>query len=444
MARRVERNAPAEAGDIVRFMPIGLPTAAGTILVPLVGLAYLITLLTALTRLLKSATLKDLVPVACLVATQALWFAVPFFVAQIHVSTGVAPIDEYFALRIFTIWTAIAHAAQYLWVTSFYAKASPLWRGPVHYYWKAAACGVAIWTLPAMLFSSDALGTYSYNGGLALMIAAAVNVHHFVLGGAIWKLRNSKIAGVLIRAIPEESATRLDEEAQANPFGRRLAWGAMSLVMLSAYFAFWQQSFTLRNAFTTGAYERYEAGLDRLVWLGRDSSGRRMQLGSAYVQQAKYDDAERQYRRALDIRTSLDAFNGLMALNWERGDFDSVVQTCEEAIGAYPKQSDILVTQSAARLELHNPTEARLSLERVLAINPDSTNAREVLMRLEGAKQREDESAARIDTRRPLHLKLEIGCSGQHRAKHPPRHRQNPHSSSFHRRLTNHPTWSKP
>ncbi|MFT5444461.1 MAG: tetratricopeptide (TPR) repeat protein [Myxococcota bacterium] len=388
----------AEAGDTIRFMPIGVPSAAGRILVPLVGLTYLVTLLVAATRLLKSATLKDLVPVALLVATQALWFAVPFFVAQMNVSTGVAPIDQYFDLRIFTIWTVMAHAAQYLWVTSFYAKASPLWRGPVHYYWKAAACGVAIWTLPAMLFSSDALGTYSYNGGLALMIAAAVNLHHFVLDGAIWKLRNSKIAGVLIRTVPEENATRLDEEARANPFGRRLAWAAMSLVMLSAYFVFWQQSFTLRDAFSEGAYERYEAGLDRLVWLGRDSSGKRMQLGSAYTHQAKYDDAERQYRRALEIQTSLDAFNGLMALNWERGDFAAVVQACEEAIGAYPKQSDILVTQGAAWLKLKNPTEARRSLERALAITPDSPNAREGMMRLEGLEQGGDESAARSDT----------------------------------------------
>ena len=62
-----------------------------------------------------------------------------------------------------------------------------------------ARVGAALWILPALLFAPGALGDLPYDAGLLVMIAAAVNVHHFILDGAIWKLRDGRIARILIR-----------------------------------------------------------------------------------------------------------------------------------------------------------------------------------------------------------------------------------------------------
>ena len=53
--------------------------------------------------------------------------------------------------------------------------------------------------MPALVFAPQVLGGLPYDLGLGLMVASAVNLHHFVLDGAIWKLRNTRVAGVLLR-----------------------------------------------------------------------------------------------------------------------------------------------------------------------------------------------------------------------------------------------------
>ena len=53
--------------------------------------------------------------------------------------------------------------------------------------------GAAIWVLPALAFAPGALGRVPFEAGLGLLVAAAVNLHHFVLDGAIWKLRDPRV-----------------------------------------------------------------------------------------------------------------------------------------------------------------------------------------------------------------------------------------------------------
>ena len=45
-----------------------------------------------------------------------------------------------------------------LWVTAFYARASERWRGVLVFYAKTLAAGLALFTLPAIVFAPDLLG----------------------------------------------------------------------------------------------------------------------------------------------------------------------------------------------------------------------------------------------------------------------------------------------
>ena len=59
--------------------------------------------------------------------------------------------------------------------------------------------GAAIWTAPVLLLAPGVFGRVPYDLGLSALVAAAVNLHHFVLDGAIWKLRDGRVARIPLR-----------------------------------------------------------------------------------------------------------------------------------------------------------------------------------------------------------------------------------------------------
>jgi hypothetical protein len=56
----------------------------------------------------------------------------------------------------------------------------------------------AVWVVPVVLFAPEALGTFSFDAGLAMLVGSAANIHHFILDGVIWKLRSRPVARVLL------------------------------------------------------------------------------------------------------------------------------------------------------------------------------------------------------------------------------------------------------
>jgi tetratricopeptide (TPR) repeat protein len=92
------------------------------------------------------------------------------------------------------------HSAQYLWITSYFAKreveARPgaRWR-PLVYFGVLIVGGIALF-VPGPWLVSLALHrdfTTSF-----FIFASLVNIHHFILDGAIWKLRDGRIAALLL------------------------------------------------------------------------------------------------------------------------------------------------------------------------------------------------------------------------------------------------------
>ena len=97
---------------------------------------------------------------------------------------------------------AILHASQYLWITSYYQQRESRAAGQNHwrfssYFVTLIACGIALF-VPLPWIVSRALHADFVSTFLAF--TALVNIHHFILDGAIWKLRDSRIAALLIGA----------------------------------------------------------------------------------------------------------------------------------------------------------------------------------------------------------------------------------------------------
>jgi tetratricopeptide (TPR) repeat protein len=95
------------------------------------------------------------------------------------------------------------HSAQYLWITSYYArrearsaadKPERSWR-PLAYFGVLIVGGIALFVpgpwLASRIFHHDFSSSF-------LIFTSLVNIHHFILDGAIWKLRDGRIASLLL------------------------------------------------------------------------------------------------------------------------------------------------------------------------------------------------------------------------------------------------------
>ena len=183
--------------DILR---LGVPMAVTSRLVPLLAAGFLLALAYAGTQLRRrGAKPLDLLPVGLLALTQVLWFSVPSYWAM----RG-WPLE---GLAFTAAWASTAHSIQYLWVTSYYARESEGERHLLPYYAKALLAGCMIAVLPALVIAPFLIDNMSWTGGLAILTFAMINLHHFVLDGAIWKLRDGRVARVLLRSEPAREAS---------------------------------------------------------------------------------------------------------------------------------------------------------------------------------------------------------------------------------------------
>jgi hypothetical protein len=347
-------------GDGYRFLSLGLPYAGP--LLSAIALAYLGVIVTIGARLLRRAPLRDLGPAAILVVSQAFWFSLPVIVRTFHVQTGFDAWEanpEYYFL-----WVGMAHAVQYLWVTRYYAKKSSDWNGSLPYFTKVFLAGAAIWTIPAVIFSPELFGRLPFSSGLGELVGAAVNLHHFVLDGAIWKLRDQKISRVLIRGNDEDVAEPIQPERHRL---RPWIWatGAVSVAVMAM--ANYEQYFNVRLGFTYSRLDRVEAALDRLAWLGRDNSEVRAALAGRLERVRDTDAAKRQHLRALELRPTADGWREFGLFHVRNESWSEAIDAFDEVLASQPADMTALSNQVDAWLALGEPARALQVVERAHA-----------------------------------------------------------------------------
>jgi len=362
----------AEPG--VSLRPLRLPYAFTAPALLLASGAYLVTLVGATALLRRTASWSDMGPSLTLMATQALWFSIPFSVTFWHIQTGLDPLDSSVSSR-YVVWIAVGHATQYLWVTSYYARASPGWNGFGRYFAKTLAAGAAIWTIPAIVFAPGRLGDPEYAGGLALLVAAGVNLHHFILDGAIWKLRNSRVAGVLIRASTEAGA----EAGARGPWLRRTVWGICGATAGIAVAMIGLQYFSFESGIRGRDFDRGRTALDLMAWFGQDDSQRRRRLGDGLLRAGELDAAEVEYHRSLALRPSISAWRGLAGVRSRREDWSGVIDARDASLALDPTDSGLAAMAVRAHYARGEVQQSRAIMETLLAAEPDSPRSHAIL-----------------------------------------------------------------
>ncbi len=167
---------------------IGLPLGV-TRTVGVVAWAAFVTLgAAAFVTLAGRIDRRALTAAGLLFVTQGLWFVVPTTVAWV---AGIAVPQTRYSSGIL----AVMHSAQYLWITQYFARRDEGARFDAGSYWLAVVLGGMALFLPVPWIASYA-AHIDFTASM-LIVTAIVNLHHFMLDGVVWKLRDPRVATAL-------------------------------------------------------------------------------------------------------------------------------------------------------------------------------------------------------------------------------------------------------
>jgi tetratricopeptide (TPR) repeat protein len=350
--------------DSIGFRSLGIPASFMAFAFPIVGLANVVVLALAIYELRRNATFRELAPAILLSVSQTIWFTLPLAVRQLGWQSGIEPLDHEYRVNYF-LWIGIAHALQYIWVTTYFARGAQKWSGYRWYWTKIFIAGQAIWTVPVLLFGPHLFGSMAYNHGLYLVVAAAVNVHHFVLDGAIWKLRSSRVAKILIRPNRENVI-----EKRALSMVQRGSWAALGTASVLAAWIFWANSIDMPNLMANERYAEAERRLDQLHWVGMDSPQNRLVLGRNYRKDGNHESAHGQYQLSASLNESITAYSELAYNHAEQGEWQAVEAALQGGLKLDPSRLGMLHRYGVAWLELGKPEQALPIFVRALAVDP--------------------------------------------------------------------------
>lgn len=350
----------ATAAHGYEFIPLGLPANVSAVLTVVVLLGYIVCVVSAAVQLKRRASWADLAPAGALVGSQALWFLVPAIVRGTGVGQGLVPLAQSDA-EYSAWWIVFAHSVQYLWVTSYYATHENESR-PGGFLVRSLLAGSALWGVPALVFATAHLGPLAYDQGLFLLIASCVNLHHFVLDGAIWKLRDGPVARILLRGEVVEAKASSRPPEFGWPRALVLAVGAICAIQFTAYTL--ELEFGVSRATASGDTARLEQATQRLAWIGLETPYAPLNEGILYAQQALYDEARRSLRRSLDIHPTATAYTALGQVEAREGNLSESLTALESAIALDPQNTTALHQMGATWLKLGRPDEAVEALTR--------------------------------------------------------------------------------
>ena len=314
-------------GAEVEFIALGIPAIAVDLIMFSAILAYLFVTVSVIFSL--RSELRRSVPALVLMLTQSVWFILPPLVKNWFPDSAILPLSTQYVSYSFT-WIALGHAAQYLWITSYFANASIDSPRSFAFYWKVLLAGCAVWTVPALLFAPGVLGRLPYDVGLASMVAAIVNIHHFILDGAIWKLRDSRVASILL---PKKMDVSVATPFAPNrhPILWRLAAGVGAAALVVSFLGI-GEDLALTRALARSDLPAAEMAVEHLFWIGRDSHNNRRAVGTLAMRKGDFLGAQRHFEKDVGLYPTSRGWTDLGDAHAKRLDWRAAIEAYDEAI----------------------------------------------------------------------------------------------------------------
>jgi Tfp pilus assembly protein PilF len=346
----------------------------------------------ALASLARRSNLRTILPVLTLTVTQFLWFLLP---AVIELVSG----REIPQTRYSSGLLAVLHSTQYLWITSYYQKKEARAAGDSHwsfsrYLVTLIAGGIALFIpgpwIVSRIFHADFAASF-------LTFTALVNIHHFVLDGAIWKLRDSRIAALLLDGQQKSSGTGGEKQsgfAAAARWltGRAPAARAVRIASVALLFL-WAGLDQLHFWWSSEATAL--PALQRAAKLNPDDSSVQVRLARAEQLAGQRDAALAAMQRAAALNPanfSLQESYGRSLIEAGR-DADAYTQF-QRIITRWPRNADALIDYGMLAHRLGHDEEAVDNWQRAVDVDPGQANAQLYLAQVLD-QQNELQAAAR-------------------------------------------------
>jgi tetratricopeptide (TPR) repeat protein len=326
-------------GTVFEYLTLGIPAAWRNGLAAAAAAVHAVCLVALAWRLLRAAPARDLGPAALVVLVQDLWFLLPAAATLWSELARIEPLDPTHRAYAF-LWVAAGHFLQYLWITTWYSAATEGGAARARYLAKTLLAGAAVWTLPPLVFAPGLLGRLPFDMGLALLTASIVNIHHFVLDGAIWKLRDGRVARMLLRSPggPDEPAPPAARRGRALA-GRSLGWAAGALALLVATASAWE-GWAGNRAFDRGDLRRVEVALARLARLGQDSPKIRTELALHALGSGSRAAAREEIERSLALYPTARGLAALGRWHEEAREWEAAARAYRRALELAPEAGD--------------------------------------------------------------------------------------------------------
>jgi tetratricopeptide (TPR) repeat protein len=356
------------------FLSLGIPMVVARWGQIVLGAAFLAFSAYGLSELAQAIGWRKLLPCLTLFSSQFLWFVLS---AGISMFSGIDIPQSRYSSGVL----AVMHSAQYLWITSYYARreasdaSGRSWR-PWAYFGVLVAGGIALFVpgpwLASRVFHHDFTASF-------LIFTALVNLHHFILDGAIWKLRDGRIASLLLNSRDRVASA-------ASEAGGRLAaaWGWFSGSTWSARFLRVSAAVLLLTWGTVDQVRHYLVlrsddvrDLQRAALLDSFDSSLQTRLAHRELEDGHPQQAEAALRKAMQSNPADPApRQALLRFLVGQSRLDEALGLTDASLKYTPRDANLLVDRGLLALRLGQPDQAVESWKRAIAADPDQILAR--------------------------------------------------------------------
>ena len=350
------------------FISLGIPAMVSRWEQILLAVAFVMLAGFGLSRLARDTGWRKLLPSLTLFSSQFLWFVLP---AGVSLIKGLAVPQSRYSTGVL----AVMHSAQYLWITSYYARreaggeSSRPWRAWA-YFGVLIAGGIALFVpgpwLASRVFHHDFTTSF-------LIFTALVNIHHFLLDGAIWKLRDGKIAALLL-----SSRDRLSDAASGAGSRLSYAWrwltggtaGARQLRIGAALvLLMWGTVDQVRYYLSLRADNLQD--LQRAAEMDSFDSSVQMRLARRELDEGHPQPAEAAWRKAIQANPADPApRQALLKFLIGQERFDEALGLTDASLKYAPRDANLLVDRGLLAMRLGQPDQAVESWNRAIAVDP--------------------------------------------------------------------------
>jgi tetratricopeptide (TPR) repeat protein len=358
------------------FLSLGIPAVVSRWEQIILMAAFVALSAFGLSRVAAATGWRKLIPSLTLLSSQFLWFLLP---AAISLIKGLEIPQNRYSSGVL----AVMHSAQYLWITSYYARCEALgqrvgsaaareprnWR-PLAYFGVLVVGGIALFVpgpwLASLAFHHDFTASF-------LIFTALVNIHHFILDGAIWKLRDGRIASLLLNSRERIADAAGEAGGKLAAAWRWLAGGsarARSLrVGTAALLLVWGTVDQARYYLSLHTDDLQD--LQRAEALNSFDSSLQMRLAQRATEDGQPQQAEAAWRRAMQANPADPApRQGLLRFLIDQNRFDEAFSLTESSLKYAPKDANLLVDHGLLALRSGHADQAVANWDAALAVDP--------------------------------------------------------------------------